>query len=212
MCLFGLKFNLGLFDIEFLQKLLDFHSLLLGKKTSEVLALVFWPSGRLKPCIFWTFWALGSLGYQHFGLGWSQVLTFWAQAGAEPLQIPNLILVFLFCEWPNFNFLSIFSFFNVHASSGHQKFLNPQISKCQVLFYSIGTDHMNIAYNNNSKIKTLGISGGLLVSILGFEQTEAFPFLKFFGFRQAGFSKICFRQVGRWYEAQACHITKKTQK
>ena len=44
---------------------------------------------------------------------------------------------------------------------------------------------MNITYDNNSKNKTLGISGGLQVSISGFEPALAFSFFKFSGFGHA---------------------------
>ena len=39
---------------------------------------------------------------------------------------------------------------------------------------------MNITYDDNSKNKTLGISGGLQVSILGFEPARAGSSLPFF--------------------------------
>ena len=53
---------------------------------------------------------------------------------------------------------------------------------------------MNITYDNNSKNKTLGTSGGLQVSISGFEPALAFPFLSF-------------RASGMRSQAQARHIT-----
>ena len=78
--------------------------------------------------MFWIFRVLGSLGYQHFGLRLSQLLTFWARAGTDPLQIGSY-LSFLCIDFPIDGF--VFRHFNSACSSLDLKCLKtmPSIGK-----------------------------------------------------------------------------------
>ena len=93
--------------------------------TSDVRALVFWASSGLKPCIFWTFRALGFLRYQHFGLG--RVLSLCK------------FQIFIFGEWIIFDFFFWFSTFIHLVATKH--FWNPNLKIPRIVLFSWSWSH-----------------------------------------------------------------------